>query len=347
MPGEFEPHARCWMAWPCRRSAFGTRLEAARAAYASVARTISGFEPITMLANSIDVSEAARLCGPGVTILPMDIDDSWTRDTGPTFLVDDDRCVAGVDWIFNGWGNIYPDHEQDAQMARKILDHLGMRRYEADLVSEGGAVHVDGRGTFLAVEPAILDDRRNPGMSRKEAENILSACLGVQQFIWLPFGLENDETAGHVDNVACFVRPGVVLVNSTSDPQDGNYLGSRENKAVLRASRDTSGRTLEVIPIEQPGYREGKEGRMALSYINFYIANGGIVMPAFDDPLDQAAFQAIRRIYPDRKVVQLPVLDILYGGGGIHCITQQQPEGDPLPPQRRADGMVLGKKTLS
>jgi len=335
MPGEFEPHARCWMAWPCRRSAFGARLEAARAAYASVARAIAVFEPLTMLANPSDVPEASRLCGPAVTILSMEIDDSWTRDTGPTFLIDEARRAAGVDWIFNGWGGIYPDHEKDAQMARKILDHLGMRRYAADLVLEGGGVHVDGRGTLLAVEPAILDDRRNPGMSRKEAENILSAYLGVKQFIWLPFGLENDETAGHVDNAACFARPGVVLINWTSDPLDGNYRGCRENMAVLRASRDASGRTLEVIQIEQPGYKEGKEGRMALSYINFYLANGGIVMPAFDDPRDQAALETIRRVFPDRKVVQLPVLDILYGGGGIHCITQQQPEGVPLFPHLR------------
>jgi len=334
MPGEFEPHAGCWMAWPCRRSAFGERLEAARKAYAAVARAVAVFESVTMLANPQDVSEAVRHCGPTITVLPMEIDDSWTRDTGPTFVIDESGRVAGVDWIFNGWGGIYPDHEKDAQMARHILDYLGMRRYQADLVLEGGAVHVDGRGTLLAVEPAVLDERRNPGRSRKEVEEVLSVYLGVNQFIWLPFGLENDETAGHVDNAACFVRPGVVLFNWTSDPLDGNYQGCRENMAVLRASRDASGRTLEVIPIEQPGYREGKEGRMALSYINFYIANGGIVMPAFDDFRDQAAYETIRRVFPDRKVMQLPVLDIFYGGGGIHCITQQQPEGVPLPPQR-------------
>ncbi len=332
MPAEFSPHTGCWMAWPCRNAAFGDRFEAARAAYARVARAIAYFEPVTMLANSSDVDDAARQCGPSVTVFPITIDDSWTRDTGPTFVIDDRGQVAGVDWTFNGWGNVWPEHENDALMARAILDRLGMRRYEADVVLEGGAIHVDGQGTLMAVAPCLLDPNRNPGLTLADMETFLSDFLGVTHFIWLEHGLEDDETAGHVDNAACFARPGVVLVNTTSDTQDGNYHGSRENIARLRASYDALGRELEVVELEQPEYMEGKDGRLALNYINFYLANGAAIIPSFGVPQDEPALQAIKAVFKNREVVPLPVLDILHGGGGIHCITQQQPLGRALSP---------------
>jgi agmatine deiminase len=320
------------MAWPCRQAAFEDRLDAARAAYAQVARSVAGFEPVAMLARPEHAARAADLCGPAVTVIPLEIDDSWTRDTGPTFVVDGRGGVAGVDWRFNGWGNVWPGHDNDALMAGRILDRLGMRRYAADLILEGGAIHVDGQGALMAVEPCLLDPARNPGLTRDELETLLSAFLGVSRFIWLDYGLENDETAGHVDNVACFARPGLVLAHSTPDPEDGNYLGCRENIARLRAARDASGRPLEVIELPQPARREGKDGRLALTYINFYLANGGVVMPSFDDPQDGPARDLMARVFPDRQIVQIPALDILYGGGGIHCITQQQPVGRPLDP---------------
>jgi agmatine deiminase len=237
-----------------------------------------------------------------------------------------------VDWIFNGWGNVWPDHANDARQAGVILGHLGLPRFEADFVLEGGAIHVDGQGTLMAVAPCLLDPRRNPGLSLSELEKKLSALLGVSHFIWLEHGLENDETAGHVDNVACFVRPGVVMVQTTDDPADGNYQGCRENAARLRSSRDARGRGLEVIEIGQAGYVEGKDGRLAMSYINYYLANGAVVMPKFGDPADGPAFDVVTRAFPERRVIQLPVLDVLHGGGGIHCITQQQPVGGPSAP---------------
>ncbi|MFH1136485.1 MAG: agmatine deiminase family protein [Pseudomonadota bacterium] len=332
MPAEFEPHSGCWMAWPCNSLAFGDRLDQARNAYAAVARAISEFEPVTMIANPGDLDAARAGCGPGIGVLEMDIDDSWTRDAGPTFVVDPSGRVAGVDWRFNGWGGVFPDHARDAQMARAILAHLNMRRIPADFVLEGGAIHVDGQGTLLAAAPCLLDPRRNPGLSLGDLEELLARFLGVKTFIWLDHGLENDETAGHIDNVACFAAPGTILLCSSSDPLDGNHATMRENARKLRSSRDAAGRAPTVVEIEQPARKEGKDGRLAMSYINFYLPNGGVVAPSFDDPRDEEALATLKKVFPGRRVVQVPGLDIVYGGGCIHCITQQQPLGSPLAP---------------
>ena len=328
MPPEWAPHARCWMQWPCREPLFGKHLQAARDAYAEVAQTIAEFEPVTMIASPEHMVEASLKCGPGVSTFPLPLDDSWCRDSGPTFVVNAAGEVAGIDWKWNAWGNKYPDHQRDAAVARSVLEHLSMRRYAAPLVLEGGAIHVDGEGTLLTTESCLLNPNRNPGLGREEVEDLLRQYLGVRKIIWLSGGLADDDTDGHVDNVACFARPGLVLALASSDSADENYAALSDNLERLRSATDGTGRALEVVPIEQPRRRQTEDGRrLALSYINFYIANGGIVMPAFEDPQDRYAFDAIQRAFPDRTVVQVPATDIVYGGGGIHCITQQQPAG--------------------
>jgi agmatine deiminase len=304
----------------------------ARRAYAEVAQAIARFEPVTMICRPDQLAQASLLCGPGIAVLPMLHDDSWTRDTGPTFLVDGQGTLAGVTWRFNGWGEAYPDHGQDAQMARRVLEHLGARRFASSMVMEGGGLHVDGEGTALVCAPSVLDPKRNPGMTRAEAEEDLKAHLGVETVVWLPAGLADDETGGHVDNVACFARPGVVLALANDDKTDANSAGLAENQAVLRATTDARGRQLQVVPIQQPRAqaRAGTDrGRATLSYINFYLANGAVVMPSFDDPADAPAAQAIGAAFPDRKLVQVEAFEIVQGGGGIHCITQQQPAAPP------------------
>lgn len=326
MPPEWAPHARCWMQWPCREPLFGEHLRAAREAYAEVAQTIAEFEPVTMIASPEHVVEASLKCGPGVSTFSLPLDDSWCRDSGPTFVVNARGEVAGVAWKWNAWGDKYPDHQRDAQVSRAVLEHLGMRRYAAPLVLEGGAIHVDGEGTLLTTESCLLNPNRNPDLGRAEVEELLRQYLGVRTILWLNGGVEDDDTDGHVDNVACFVRPGLVLALNSSDPADGNYAMLTENIERLRASTDAAGRSLEVVPIEQPRRREMADGRrLALSYVNFYIANGGIVMPAFEDPQDRHAYDIVQRAFPDRRVMQVPATEIVFGGGGIHCITQQQP----------------------
>ncbi len=331
MPAEWQAHARCWMAWPCRPALWGEGLMAARVAYAEVARTIAGFEPVTMVARPEQVAEASLACGRGIDVLPLEIDDSWMRDTGPSFVTDGQGGVAGVAWQFNGWGNKYQPYDRDAEAAAGVLAHLGMRCFEAPLVLEGGAVHIDGAGTVLATEQCLLNPNRNPLMSQSEIEQHLMNYLGVRQVIWLGEGLQDDETDGHVDNIAAFVRPGLVAVAMPDDPDDPNHPIMQDNIRRLKAGHDAAGRELEVVELPMPRRREGADGRpQALSYANFYLANGGLVMPEFEDPADTKARTILAKLFPGREVVPVPALDIVAGGGGIHCITQQQPQGEPL-----------------
>jgi len=327
MPAEWEPHSRCWMAWPCRDEAWGEHMDAARTAYADVARAIADFEPVTMVCNPSDVAEASLTLGNGtpIDVVSMEIDDSWLRDSGPTFLLDRNGHLAGAHWRFNAWGQKYQPYSRDAVVAKRILKHVGARRFRAPFVLEGGAIHVDGEGTVLTTEQCLLNPNRNPDVTKAEVEQNLRDWLGVSTVIWLPEGLEDDETDGHVDEIACFVRPGVVLALSTDDKSDGNFDVLQTNLDILRSARDAKGRPLQVIEVPQPARQEHKGKRLSLSYINFYIANGGVVMPAFDVAEDERAFRIIRDAFPNHRVVQVHARDIFLGGGGIHCITQQQP----------------------
>lgn len=327
MPAEWAPHARCWMGWPCRGSLWGDGLEAARAAYAGVARAIAAFEPVTMLANEAELQEAQAHCGAGVTCDAMPLDDSWLRDSGPTFVVDGRGGLAGVDWRFNSWGEKFLPYDQDALLAERLLGRLGIRRYAAPLVLEGGSIHVDGEGTLLTSEECLLNLNRNPDLDRAGIEDLLRRYLGVEAFVWLGQGLDKDETDGHVDNIACFVRPGVVMAVTCDDPADPNHAILADNLARLRKAKDARGRALEIVELPLPREARYLRGeRLALSYVNYYIANGGVVMPAFGDAHDALAREIVGKAFPERRIAQVPAGDVLVGGGGIHCITQQQPK---------------------
>lgn len=327
MPAEWHPHTCCFMGWPCRLKTWGEGMAAAKVAYAKVAKAIRKFEPVVMVARPEDAKAARSKCGKQIEVLEIPIDDSWSRDSGPTFVINHKSNIAGIDWEFNQWGADYPDIEDDADFAKRLLDHYGIHCFAAPFVLEGGSIHVDGDGTLLTTEQCLLNPNRNPDMRQEEIELLLKEHLGIHHVIWLGDGLLDDETDGHVDNIACFVKPGVVLALTTDDPQDENYEPLRDNLDRLRTEQDARGRNLEVITIEQPEPEWRDDTRLAMSYINFYLPNGGVVMPSFDDPVrDDAARATIEQVFPDRKVVQIPAMDIVFGGGGIHCITQQQPE---------------------
>ena len=331
IPAEWERHSRTWMAWPCRELTWKGAIEEACAAYVEVARAIAGFEPVTMVCNPDDAVDASLACGSGIQVLPLDISDSWIRDTGPSFLVNDLAGVAGIHWRFNGWGGQVADVGDDITLGRRILEHLGLCYYEAPLVIEGGAFSVDGAGTVLVTEQCLLDHNRNPGLSRDQIEEALKQYTGAQAVVWLGGGYQDDETCGHVDEVACFVRPGVVLALITDDPGDGNFAVLQDNLDRLRKARDARGRALEVIPIRQPARRDVHGRRLCLSYTNFAFVNGGIILPGFEDAADADAYRTVRRLFPNREIVQIPALDIVIGGGGIHCITHEQPMPFPVP----------------
>ena len=330
MPAEWAAHSRCWMAWPCRESLWGEGLAAAREAYAEVAREISRFEPVTMIANPEHVAEVSLSCGSGVSCLPLAHDDSWTRDSGPTFVVDRAGQTAGVDWVFNAWGGKHQPYDRDAEMAQRILEQAKLPRYAAPLVAEGGAIHVDGEGTLLTTEQCLLNPNRNPDLSRAEVEGHLRDFLGVEKVIWLVGDPLDEETDGHVDNLACFAAPGVVLAQQPGPEERPNHAALAENLKRLREAVDARGRRLEVIEMPQPQTEQldYRGAPLLASYINFYLANGAVIAPAFEDPADDRAFQIFSQVFPDRQVVQVRALDILQGGGGIHCITQQQPGGE-------------------
>ena len=327
MPAEWAPHARCWMAWPCRAELWRQNLGTARAAYAAVAKAIARFEPVTMVTRLGDAAAARDVLGNGIPILELPLNDSWMRDIGPTFLVNSTGGLAGAAWQFNAWGGKYKDYGDDARLAGRLLRQLGLPCFEAPFVLEGGAIHVDGEGTALVTEQCLLNPNRNPALKKADVEAHLRDWLGVETVIWLGQGLVDDETDGHVDNLACFAKPGVVLALSEDDYLEPNFGALSDNLERLAKATDAKGRALTVIPIHQPAERRVAGKRLALSYINFYRANGGLVVPRFEDARDRTAQDQLAQVFPELKITSVAALDIVRGGGGIHCITQQQPRG--------------------
>ncbi len=332
MPAEWEGHDACWMVWPCSRECFKGVLPEAKQTYAKVARAISGFEPVYMLVNPEQRTEAQNLLGSAVTLVNATCFDSWARDSAPTFVRDDKGNIAGIDWVFTGWGHYPITGPCDEGMAIEILRHLFMRRYTAPFILEGGSIHVDGQGTLITTEQCLLDPKRNAGFTKADFENLFRAYLGIKKVLWLANGLEGDETTGHVDILATFARPGLILLNSCPDPGDANFAVTQDAKKRLAGAVDAAGNAIEIVEIPQPGRQDLGGERMDLSYINFYMPNGAIIMSAFDDPADDQAKEMMQQIFPDRTIIRIPSLPLFAGGGGIHCITQQQPAGTALPP---------------
>lgn len=327
MPAEWAPHALTWMCWPCRGDAWGSAegLSRAKEATARVARAISGFEPVIMAVRPEDVPEARGVCESFAEPFEVALDDSWARDIGPSFLSGDGR--AGVAWQFNAWGDKYEPYAEDRQFAARVLAKREARIFSAPFICEGGAIHVDGDGTLMTTEQCLLNPNRNPRLTREEIESALAAFTGARQILWLPGHFSDEETDGHVDNIACFAAPGRVLLGVPPLKSHPDFEALAAARRQLSEARDAQGRALEIIELVQPhNMRVDWRGRpLAASYVNFYLANGGVVMPAFDDPADAAACAVLADCFPDRKVVQVEVLDIVQGGGGIHCITQQEP----------------------
>ena len=334
MPAEWHPHAGCWMAWPCHKESWAkVGLQKARVAYTMVAQAIAHYEPVTMLVNPDDLDEAKRLCGDSIHLIPLAINDSWTRDTGPTFLLNAAGDIAGVDWIHNAWGGNYKDCALDNNIAAAVIKQTKAQYFHAPLVMEGGSFHVDGEGTVLTSRECLLNANRNPDLTQQEIENYLKQYLNCEKIIWLNQGLLGDETDGHIDEIACFIAPGKVLALITHDKEDENYHRLHENLELLKSATDAKGRALEVITVEQPPATYLAGERLTLSYINFYLANKGIVMPSFGHPAhDKAAYDLFVGLFPDHTITQIAALDVFAGGGGIHCITQQQPLADEKKP---------------
>jgi agmatine deiminase len=328
MPAEWEPHAGCFMGWPSVPRNWGRDLDGVQADYARVAQAIAAFEPVTMVVDPPAVAEARRRLGSGIEIIELPLNEAWLRDSGPSFVRRSVGGIAGVAWRFNGWGGASVDFAPDKLLARRLLACLGLPVASSALAMEGGAIHVDGQGTLLTTETVVFAANRNPGIARETAEAEFARLLGITRTIWLPGNPYEKGTDGHIDGIACFVRPGVALFETSASTRAELRAVVERNQRALEGQRDAKGRPIELLYIrEAPEQRRASsEGwGYSTSYVNFYIANGGVVMPKFGIPEDETARATVAAAFPDRKVVQVDISEIAGGGGGIHCITQQRP----------------------
>ena len=332
MPAEWEKHTRTLISWPVQDSmCYPEDYEMVCRGYAQIIKAVAEFEPVTVLVNASDLKKVNRLFNGGsVEFLPIEHNDSWLRDNGPTFIVNDKGETAGVNWNFNAWGGKYAPWDLDDQVASQILERFGLLRFDAPLVMEGGSIHVDGEGTLITTEECLLNPNRNPQLCREQIEDYLKKYLNVEKVIWLKSGLSGDETDGHVDNIACFAAPGKILMQVCDDPEDDNCTITQENLTILRKETDALGRELEIIPVQQPPRVIDKGKRLTMSYLNFYFVNGGLVLPVFGgtaEETDRLAEKVLSETFPDRRIRTVDGMAILREGGNVHCTTQQVTAG--------------------
>ena len=299
MPAEWEPHDRCFMGWPGRDQVPERLIAEVRVEHGEIARALARFEPVVMLAHPGFGRQAAAACGAEVEVMEVPLGTAWVRDANPLFAIRDSRELVAVDFRFNSWGRSLPPYK--GSIGDRICRRLGIPLEPTELVLEGGSIAVDGGGTVIAVSGSILTENRNPGRTREDFERAFRRYLGADHIVWLPTGLPEDKTGGHADNIVAFVGPSRVLCQTTPS----------ENIALLEAAG------LEVIPFDLP--------TKPIRYLNFYVGNGCVLVPQAGTRSDREALRRIAEAFPDREVVGVPAAALADGGGGVHCITQQQP----------------------
>jgi agmatine deiminase len=347
-PGEFEPHSGCWLQWPDRSDIYPFGAKLVQRTYVKLATLISKYEQVTMCVSKAQYQNARMQLPDDIRLVEMSYDGNWLRDTGPSFVVNNSGEIRGIDWEFNAWGGLqdgaYFPWDQDNLVAKKIMEIEGIDRYKCNMVLEGGAFHSDGEGTLLITEESIINDNRNPSLTREEIEHNLKEYIGVDKVIWFKRGIYLDEAGGHIDGLCCFIKPGVVALHWTEDKNDPQYEISFEAYQTLLDSTDAKGRKFEIQKIHQPGplyitkeeseWTDSIEGtvprdegdRLPGTYINFYFANDAVIVPTFDDEFDNAAIDTLQKLLPNKKVIPFFSRDILLGGGNIHCMVQQLPK---------------------
>jgi agmatine deiminase len=323
LPAEWEPHERTLMGWPCRRELWGETIDRARSEYAATANAIADFEPVTMLANpGADAAQARDACGESVEVVELPLDDSWLRDSGPIYVRDDAGGRAAVHFRFNAWGEKFSPWDRDAEAGRLAAEALGDEVISAPIVLEGGSILSDGAGSLLTTEQCLLHPNRNPSLNREQIEAVLIEFLGVERIVWLGRGLiEDRDTDGHVDLIASFTGPRRALLQ-TAPPDNVNHANCEENLGRLQDAE------IEVIAFPFLPYAEVAGETVAVSYLNFYICNGAVIVPVSGARTDSDALALIGQAFPDREAVAVPGATLAYGGGGPHCITQQVPVRD-------------------
>ncbi len=327
MPAEFDAHEGTIIAWPCREEIYpGALMDEARDAHAQLAEAIARFEPVWMVADPADAEGAAARCGVGVTVVELPIDDSWFRDSGPIYVFDGSQRTA-LDFTFNGWGEKFEPWDRDDAVARAWASTMGHPVRDVPMVFEGGSITVDGMGTAATTTQCLMHPNRNPGLSQTEIEDQICDSLGLDAVIWLPYGLAlDDDTDGHVDNVAAFTRPGTLLLQGCDDRSEDDWVRMDVNRRVADGHPDAHGERIEVVEVPVLPFIERDGTRMAVPYLNLYVGNGFVVVPTCGHPADDEMVALISEQFPGRETFALDIGAILaVGGGGIHCITQQIP----------------------
>jgi agmatine deiminase len=328
MPAEWEPQDSIWMAWPTTGYTLGDSAEEqaeARECWASVANAIASFEPVTIVVDPSDVAIAAQYLDPSVDVVEAPLDDAWMRDIGPTFVLGPEGQLAGVDWVFNGWGaQSWATWAKDSRIALAVCAFADTPVVTSPMINEGGGIHVNGQGTVMVTRTVQLGDGRNSSWTQEQVETELARTLGVDRVIWLDRGLTRDYdefgTRGHVDIVATFCNPTTVLYHDQRNPEHPDFVVSAEVRQALSEHPD-----LTLVPVPAPDILTDDEGWVDYSYINHLVVNGAVILCAFDDAGDERAVEIMKQAYPDREIVLVDARPLFARGGGIHCITQQEP----------------------
>lgn len=345
-PAEFEPVSQVWLAWPERRDNWRDDALPAQLTFARIANAISEVTKVCVAVSSKQFDHARECLHPEVRLVEIPFNDAWMRDIGPTVLVNEHGERRGISWKFNAWGGeyngLYDNWQQDDLVASSVCDIIGIDYYRAPFVLEGGSIHTDGEGTLYTTEECLLSPGRNPLLTKQQIEQQLKEYLNIEKVIWLPNGLFNDETDGHVDNLMHVIAPGKVVLSWTDDPKDPQYSLSRQAELVLKSQADAKGREIEIVRLPLPGplhyseseaqgievsagmSREAGE-RLSASYANFLIVNGYVFLPLLDDRTDAEAISVLQKAMPEHQIIAIPAREVLLGGGNIHCITQQIP----------------------
>jgi len=337
MPAEWDPHLATYMTWPHNLETWPGKFDPVPAQFAAVVAGLSRFETVRLLVRDATAAEQAQTLlvqadtrMDRVEFLNFDTNDSWIRDYGPIFMTRDDgaggRERLALDWKFNSWGEKYGPYDLDDVIPRRLAAHCGFECLEVPMVLEGGSIDVNGAGSLLTTESCLLNPNRNPDLGKDEIEEYLRVFLGVSNVLWLGDGIAGDDTDGHVDDLARFVSPDTIVTVVEQDHSDANYEPLAENLKRLRAMRDQDGQPfkIETLPMPPALYHDGQ--RLPASYANFYIANAAVLMPAFGCTADEQALATLARLFPGRDVLGFPCLDLVWGLGTIHCLSQQHPE---------------------
>lgn len=328
MPGEFCPHERTVLCWPARQEGlYGNRFSDAERAHAEVARAIAAYEPVTVIADTRQIERARTIAGGSIDVVELPIDDSWFRDSGPIFVHEIDGSPLALNWEFNGWGGKFTPFDNDATIASRWADHAGYMTRNVDMVLEGGSINVNGVGTLVTTMQCLLNPNRNPNFTMGRIDAELRHQLGVRDIVWLPYGVALDhDTDGHVDNVAAFADENTLVMQGCSDTAEDDWARMHANRLIAGEFIDSRGERLDIVEIPVLPFTEVDGTRVCVPYLNFYIGNGFVLVPVCGHEADDDMLDIIREVFPTREVVGLDVGAILaFGGGGIHCITQQVP----------------------